>query len=494
MRSSFVDRAREVRELRELAARAPSLGLLYGRRRVGKTFLLDHVWEGARRFYFLAADTTSEMNRAELIQELSSWSGRTYEAVDFPSWRNVFRALVGLAEVEPLVVVLDEFQYLMGQEEDIVSQLVAVWDREVRGRPLTLILCGSEVATMERLEAGDSPLYGRPNWSARLRPFDYWDTRAMVPGLPPREAACVYGVFGGTPRFLATTREGEPLRDWVVRTVLSSRGEVHLQLERLIEQEKGIREPREYRSVLSAVADGHSTTDRVAAAAGLADRPHVVDRALRVLESLELIGRERNFGASVRTPWNNRVADNGVRFWYRFVHKNRSLLEMGDPGRVWERRVEPHLDTYMGKVFEGIVREAYARHHEGWGLGAALGWARWEGQDRNRRPIEVDLVAELDDGRLFTGEVKWSSRPVDHDLHLQLRRNLDDLARAGQGWAHRALDPRHSAGHLYVSAAGFTHHFRRRADEEGGILLLDLEDLYRTTDGAPGLDGTPEAR
>ena len=225
------------------------------------------------------------------------------------------------------------------------------------------------------------------------------------------------------------------------------------------------------------MADGHSTTDRIAAAAGLSDRPHIVDRALRVLESLELIGRERNFGASVRTPWHNRVADNGVRFWYRFVHKNRSLLETGEPVRVWERRVNPHLDTYMGKVFEGIVREAYARHHEGWGLGAALDWARWEGQDRNRRPIEVDLVAELDDGRLLTGEVKWSSRPVDHDLHLQLRRNLEDLARAGQGWAHRALDPRQSAGRLQLTrsvppAGSQLRKVQRRCGEARRSLLV----------------------
>ena len=72
----FIDREQESQELRDLAARAPALALVYGRRRVGKTFLLDHVWEGRRRFYFLAADTTSEMNRADLIRELSVWSDR----------------------------------------------------------------------------------------------------------------------------------------------------------------------------------------------------------------------------------------------------------------------------------------------------------------------------------------------------------------------------------------------------------------------------------
>jgi AAA+ ATPase superfamily predicted ATPase len=474
----IVDRKQEIEELRALAQRAPSLGLLYGRRRVGKTFLLDHAWADMRHFYFLAADTTSEMNRAELIRELSEWSGNDYVEADFPSWRNVFRLLAQLAESGPLVVVLDEFQYLMGQTDDIVSQLVAIWDRELRGRPLTLVLCGSEVATMAGLEAGDSPLYGRPNWSARLRPFDYLDTRAMVPNRSPREAAYIYGVFGGTPRFLVTIAKEDELAERVIETVLSPRGEVHLQLERLIEQEKGIREPREYRAVLSAVADGNTETDRIAAAAGLSDRTHVVIRALGVLESLELIWRERNFDAAERTPWKNRIADHAVRFWYRFVHKNRSLLETGEARRVWRQRVEPYLDDYMGKVFERMCREAFLRHHDRWGLGGALEWARWEGQDRSRRPIEIDLISRLDDGRLLTGEIKWSSRPIDYDVHLALQRDLEDLARSGQGWAQGALDPERSAGHLYFSAAGFSDHFHQRAAEAGNILLRDLNDLY----------------
>lgn len=474
----FIDRADEIRELQELTTRAPALALIYGRRRVGKTFLLDHVWSEARRFYFLASDTVSTLNRMELIRELAAWSGQDFELEDFPSWRNVFRAFVDLAEDEPLVVVLDEFQYLMGQPDDIISQLVAIWDRELRGRPLTLVLCGSEVATMEGLGSGDSPLYGRINWSARIRPFDYLDTRAMVPGRSPREAAYIYGILGGTPRFLSTIRPDDDLRARVLETVLSPRGEVHLQLEHLIEQEKGIRDPKEYRAVLSAVAAGNTDTDRIAAAAGLAERPHVVRRALEVLERLELVGRERNFGASPRAPWKNHIADNAVRFWYRFVHRNRSLLETGKAPRVWDERIEPHLDTYMGKVFERIARDAFTRHHETWGLGGAMEWARWEGLDRSRRSIEIDLIAELDDQRILTGEVKWSSRPIDYDVHLGLLRDLEDLARSGHEWAHRALEPDRSAGHLYVSAAGFTEHFQDRARQEGGIVLRDLKALY----------------
>jgi hypothetical protein len=202
-----------------------------------------------------------------------------------------------------------------------------------------------------------------------------------------------------------------------------------------------------------------------------------------VLEGLELIARERNFDAHEKAAWQHRIADPAVRFWYRFVQPNRSRLETGGARQVWAKRVEPLLNDYMGKVFEGICREAYTRHHESWGLPGAVDWARWEGKDRNRRPIEVDIVARLDDGRILTGEVKWSSKPVDASVHTDLMRDLEDLSASGQGWAKDAISTRMSAGHVYFSAAGFTDDFRARATDDSRIGLFDLSALYGRREG-----------
>lgn len=478
-RPHFVNRELQLHELRAHAdQQGPRLALLYGRRRVGKTFLLEHLWDAGRRFYFLAADTTPEQNRRELLRDLAAWSGRELSLEDYPTWRTVFRLLSTLAADRAIVVILDEFQYLMGHEAGVVSQLNAVWDRELEGRNLTLILCGSEVSMMAGLEAGDSALYGRINWRERLRPFDYFDAARMLPAWPPREQAYGYGAFGGIPRYLAAIDTEEVFDQAIGRTLLSPRGEVHLQLEHAIEQEQGIRSPGEYRAALTAVAGGRAEITEIADAAGLGDRRHVAKRVLDTLEGLELVRRERNFQASRTTPWRFRIADNAVRFWYRFVHPNRSQLETGEIGRVWEQRIRPALDTYMGKVFEDMSREAFVRHHERWDLPGIVEWARWEGQDRNRRSIEIDIAAKLDDGRLLTGEIKWSSSPVGFELHVGLTRDLEDLARSGRKWAHQALDPDAALGHLYVSAAGFTDHFRERAERNGRIRLVTLEDLY----------------
>lgn len=477
--TKLIDRITEVAELRALAKRRkPALALLYGRRRVGKTFLLDNAWPKSQRvFYFLAADTTPDQNRIELLQELSQWATRPLDPNDYRSWRNVFRLFVDLAESESLVVILDEFQYLMGTDDDTVSHLVAIWDRELKNRPLTLVLCGSQVATMERLERGDGPLYGRPNWVGRLQPFDYRDAARMMPRRSPRDAATLFGILGGTPRYLATVEPRDTIAARTTTSMLSPSGEVHVQLANLIEQEKGIRDTAEYRAVLTAIASGRTLTDDIAAGAGLGDRLHVVQRALQILEDLCLVERERNFGASERTPWRTRIADNAVRFWHRFVLPNRSRLERGKANDVWRTSVAPHLDTYMGKTFEAMARQAYTRYHEEWKLPADRAWSRWEGQDRNRRSIELDIVASLNDDRMLVGEIKWSSRPVGPEVHAQLLRNVEDLAHSGHKWAHESLRTDASL-YIYYSAAGFTGAFESLARQDSRIHLISLKEMY----------------
>ena len=478
-RPQFVNRERELRELRSLAERpGPQLALLYGRRRLGKTYLLDYTWRGEDPFYFLAADTTAERNRHDLLREFENWSGRGIEAEDYPNWRTVFRLLASLADDGPVVAILDEFQYLMGRDEGIVSQLTAIWDREVGERDLTLVLCGSEVATMASLQAGDSPLYGRINWRHKLRSFDYLDAARMFPGRDERGLAYLYGIFGGVPRYLAAVDEDETPAEAVARTFLSPRGEIYLQMENLIEQERGIRDSTTYRAVLEAVSRGNTETNEIAQSAGLQDNPVKARRALETLVDLELITRERNFEAGSRASWYNRIADPALSFWYRFVHPNRSRLQTGDPRRVWIDSVAPQLDTYMGKIFEKICRQALRRHGARWGYTDIADLGRWEGQDRNRRSIEIDLLCRLTDGRLLAGEFKWSSSLIDVDVHFQLVRNLEDLSRSGQGWARDTLEEDTSAGYLYISAAGFTDAFLDRGATDEAIRLVTLEDLY----------------
>lgn len=473
MAEKFVDREAELDELRRLAdSGSAELALLYGRRRVGKTYLLSRAWDDP--FYFLAADTTSPTNLRDLLRELARWTGRHLDESDYPTWRTAFRLMADVSRRRPgSVFVLDEFQYLLQTEADVASQLTAVWDLEMSRSPLLLVLCGSEVATMEALRGRDSPLFGRLSWAAGLRPFDYHEASKMVPWLGPRDAMYVYGALGGMPRYLASVRDGEAPGEAIRRTLLSPRGEVHVQLRELIAVEKGIRNTAEYEAVLRSVASGRRTVSDIASGAGLERSMHVARRALDVLEGLGLLCRERDYGAGPKAPWRYDISDNALLFWHRFVEPNRSRLERGRISEVWEGSVENALDTYMGRLFERIARRALLRLCGQWGLPEVSVCSRWEGMDRNRRPIELDVVGELAGGGMITGKVKWSSGPVGPEVHWRLKRDLEALAASGRHWAADALGGRF----VHFSAGGFSDRMLEVAAGDGSLTLVTLEEM-----------------
>ena len=496
----LVDRHDERRELGALLERGrPALALVTGRRRVGKTFLLTHAWAADHLFLFTAARTTPELNRQQLIHDLAAWSDEELAPADFPSWRTVFRLLVDVATTRatadpprPTVVVLDEFQYLADGEAGVAavaSELNAVWEgRELKraagGRlPLLMVLAGSAVTTMEALAGGGSPLYGRFDWQHTLEPFTYWFAAELAALESQRDRALAYGVFGGTPRYLAAIDARRSLAENTTDLLLSPRGEVRLLVETALDQEEGLRDVPKYRAVLRAVADGCTGRNEIAQRAGLAN-DHGLREKLATLIALGYLEERRNVDAKPNEAVRYQIADAAFRFYHRFVAPNASLLERYPPAQVWESSVAPQLDAYMGFELERIAAQAYDRRVLSLGLPLVKRWGSWEGVDRLRRPLEIDLVAELTDGRWMTGAVKWDRAPIGagvHHDHLEMLRRAAD---AGRAWAHAALEK--DAPLYYVAAGGFTSAFRTAVEaSERRAILWSLEDVYAKVEVAP---------
>lgn len=479
----FVDRDAERAQLRELMDRpGPSLALVYGRRRVGKTFLLTHTWPEAQTFYFVAAEGTGTLNRRELVQAVGRHFQLELDPADYPTWRTVFRLLYELRTPEPLVIILDEFQYLMGTRDGVPSHLNAVHDVHHDERPFVLVLCGSAVRTMEHLNAGDAPLYGRFTRTIRLEPFDYFDAAALVPVVTHRERAVAYGVVGGTPRYLRALRPERTLSENIAAEVLAPGGQVRTQIETLIDQERGLRKTDEYKSILRAIGAGKTLAQEIADHVDVKNDA-AFKRMLTMLHELGYVRAERNFAARNTHPFRYRLADPALQFHAALVALLRSELAAYDPGEVWAREIAPaRLDTYMGGVFERIAREGYQRHRQRLGLPMIDTWGRWEGTvtpQRGKgepRSYEMDVVASLTDGRIMTGAIKWGDLGL--DVHAKHLRELAVLADAGQRWAVDAL--RQAAPLLYVTGGTLAPDFTARAEQDGhAVITLTLDDLYQ---------------
>jgi hypothetical protein len=476
----LIDREEQLRDIQRLRrAGTPQLALLTGRRRVGKTFLLTHGWGDQPFFLFTAARTTGEINRHQLLGDLAAWSGESIAPEDYPTWRSVFNLLLDLKAPEPLVIVLDEFQYLADDADGVAavaSELNAAWERRRPPRPLLLILSGSAVGVMEALAAGGGPLYGRLSWQHRLQPFTYWYAAALADFDSHRDQALAYGIFGGTPKYLAALDSAETIAENATRLLLAPSGEVRLLVETALDQEDGLRDASKYRAVLRAVAAGCTERNEIAQRTGLQNDAALRDKLARLIE-LGYLETRGNTDAKPNEPVRYGVADPAFRFHQRFVEPATSMLERYPPDEVWNAQVAPYLDTYMGHEFERIAAQAWDRRSLGLALPMVDSWGRWEGADRTRRSLEIDLVAELHGGGILTGSVKWGRSPVGARVH---RAHLDMLQRAadaGRAWAHRALEP--DALILYVAAAGFTKGFMEAAeDTDQRVICWTLEDLY----------------
>ncbi len=477
---TLINREHERARLDELLeAGSPKLVLLFGRRRVGKTYLLTSLWPRERAFYFTASDTSDVQNRGALVAEFAAWSGQSLAVADYPTWRTVFRMLLDYDRVEPTVFVLDEFQYLGGDSAGIAavaSELNAAWETRRPRRSRLLVLAGSAVRTMEALDDAAAPLHGRFDWKRRIAPFDYWDAGAMVPYPQLEDRAAIFGIFGGMPRYLAEVDRRQSVAANVARLMMAPDGVVRGLVETVLLQEQGLRDTTSYAAILRAIADGRTTLNEIAQLAGLTEDKGFRQKIARLVD-LELVCQRRNVGAGKTAPFRYHLADPALRFYYRFVAPIQATLARQDPKVVWRDSVRPHLDSYLGHLFEPMAEQAYMRKQPALGLPVLAEWGRWEGQDRNRRSLEIDIVAPLADGRVMTGGVKWNRSPLGARWLHHHEAMLERLAGSGVGWAARAIRP--DSPVIFVAAGGFEAGFRAAAAAiRPEVILWDLKDLY----------------
>jgi len=330
---------------------------------------------------------------------------------------------------------------------------------------------------METLDTAAAPLYGRVNWKHQIQPFDYWDVAQMVPFAGARDRALTYGIFGGLPRYLADVDPTRPLAENAAQLALSPGGAVRLLAETAILQEQGLRELTRYAAILRAIGAGSTELNEIGQRAGLSGDTGLRQKIER-LEHLGLVQAHRNLGAKRTHAFRYRLIDPALMFHYRFAAPNETSLARYTPSAAWRNLVAPYLDGYMGHIFERIVEQAYYRHFERDNLPLVREWGRWEGQDAQRQPLELDIATELSDGRMLTGGVKWNTKPLGVDWYSHHEQMLIRLSQSGIGWAHEALKP--EAPLLFVASGGYTPAFEKAArSARANVTLWTLDDLYR---------------
>ncbi|WP_017600444.1 ATP-binding protein, partial [Nocardiopsis lucentensis] len=275
-----------------------TLGVVYGRLRQGKTFLLDAACRAAGGFYFGATEATD----AESLRRISSALTEHVQPAapyHFADWSEAVDVLLSLGAERPVPVVIDEFPYLAKANPELPSIIQEAF-RALRDQRTTsrtrMLLCGSALSFMGRLLSGNAPLRGRAGLELVVRTLDHQLAAEFWDIADPHLALRVNAIVGGTPAYRREFARGDTpdgpddFDDWVVRTVLNPETPLFREARYLLAEEPDLRDTALYPSVLAAVADGNAT--RGGMAGYLERRATDIAHPINVLEDAGLLRRD----------------------------------------------------------------------------------------------------------------------------------------------------------------------------------------------------------
>ena len=413
----FTGREKELARLEQMyQENCFQFAVIYGRRRVGKTTLIAQFLKEKPAISYIAVEGTMKENLTGLSRAVMMRNGNHAVYSDFES---LFTDLDRLCQTQRLILAIDEYPYLAASYPAISSLLQKHMDTCWKNSSLFLILCGSSMSFMENQILGyQSPLYGRRTAQFKIKPFTFFEARAMLPGFLPEEQAVLYGATGGVPEYLSRIRPACSLDDHLVSLFFDDTGTLFEEPVNLLKQE--LREPASYHSVISAIAQGGSKLNEIALKAGL--ESGACSNFMTSLIQLGIVEKER----PVTEKENSRktvyhLLDSMFLFWYRYVRPNITSISMGAGAYVYQSQVKPRLPAFMGTVFETICRQYLYLPNIYPSLPFPFGkLGRWWGNNpKKRREEEIDLAAILDN-QILLGECKWRNEKTGAKVLRQL--------------------------------------------------------------------------
>lgn len=459
----FVNRQTELQLMQQRFDSAQGeLFVLYGRRRVGKTELLAEFCRDKRHIFFVADLDVEPRLRAGLSAAVNTeLIGPEAAGAVYSSWEDIFMLLARHAENERLVVVLDEFTYLIMAHPPLASVLQRLWDSHLRHSRLMLILCGSYIGMMEEEVLGyNAPLYGRRTGQYLLEPLEFSAARLFFPHFDLEDQVRAYAVFGGIPAYLRAAAAAPSLPAAIRDEVLTRGTFLYDETHFLLQQE--LREPRNYFAVLEAIASGRTQLNQIKQTTGLEG----VTAYLGTLQELRLV--ERIVPITESQPHKSRrglyrLRDHFFRFWFRFVHPNRSLVERGGGQVALDLLVAPQMESFTGPAFEQVCQQFLWRL----GLSGQLPFVPLRIGSWWHKGEEIDLICLGQEAALLV-ECKWTKRPIGTDT-------LSDLERQ----AH-LVKPELEGRQILLglcSRNGFTPRVEAEAAARDDLLLFGLDQI-----------------
>lgn len=459
----FIGREQELASLNRLYTSDKfEFAVIYGRRRVGKTALINEFIKDKKAIYFMGVESNEKQNLENFSRNILEYRTGIQAETAFLTFQAALEYVFKMSEEERIILAIDEYPYVARCSQSLASTIQLLIDKYKDHSKLMLILCGSSMSYIEdHVLAYKAPLYGRRTAQMKIQPFDFIDSCRYFNNFSDEDKALVYGIVGGTPQYLLQMDDRLSVEDNIKNTFLNPTSALFEEPENLLKQE--VREPALYNAIITAIATGASRMAEISSKTG--EETSICSSYLRNLISLGIVQKETPYGEKASRKSIYVIDDNMFRFWFCFVPENSSIIARGAADLAY-KRIEPHLSDYMGKVFEEICKQYLWRQLLSGDCPVEFkDLGRWWGTDpAAHSQAEIDIMGEQDNETALFGECKWTNEKVDTGV-------LDKLVKRSRIFHYRKV-------WLYLFAKnGFTEGCRQWADEMGNVVLVTYKNV-----------------
>jgi len=410
----FINREKELELLEsEYRSEASSFVVLFGRRRTGKTTLINRFLKGKKSLYFFA-DTQNETGQIKRFQDQLSelFEDDLFREVKIDSWDLIFKYLSRkLNDNERFVLAIDEFQSLVKSNKKFSSIFQRIYDTQLKNKNIMIILCGSLISMMySETLAYSSPLYGRRTAQIKLQEIDFSHYHKFYQGMDNEELIRYYSVTGGIPKYIEMFKQGKRLFESIKIEILDKNKFLYYEPRFLLHEE--VSDVSTYFSILSVIASGNHKLNNITSRLGV--QASSITAFIKKLLDLDIL--EKQVPVTESNPLKSKkglyfIKDNFFRFWFKYVFPYQSYLEMDDITSV-EEKIKNDFDHFVANVFETLsIRTMYKLKFPFTMKKYGRWWDKYN---------EIDVVGIGDDEIVF-GECKWSQKHIGMNILTDLQ-------------------------------------------------------------------------
>ncbi len=467
----FVSREKELAQLEKLYAKDKfQMIVMYGRRRIGKTTLINEFMNSKPAIFFSAQEANDQLNLEIFSTKVYDFFGLPTEAGAFNNWNDALMFIAKQAMTKQFILAIDEFPYIAETNKSIKSILQNIIDHELLQGKLYLILCGSQIGFMEHEVLGyKSPLFGRRTAQFKIEGFDYIDASKMLGNCSDEEKIHYYACIGGTPHYLAQVDIKESFIDNMKELYFSPQGYLYSEPTMLLQQE--LREPAMYNTIIMAIATGSSRLNEICTK--INEDSSKTIKYIKTLIDMKILYKEHPFGENPERSKKSiyKISDNCFAFWYRYVFMNKTGIEIGMGDDIVDNLVIPELTTFIGKpVFEDVCMQYLIRLNLQKKLPfMATDFGTWWGNDKFKKEnADIDIVVgNKSTKQIILCECKWKNELVGQSDIIKLLEK-DHLLAGYQEYFY-----------IFFSKSGYTKNAIALMKQHTNLKLITLPELFQ---------------